>query len=830
MKLNQVIRTQAPLVLALALSFAGHDCAAQTNAFTYQGRLSNASGPVNGHYGFTFQLFDAPSGGNQVNLTITNVNLAVSNGLFSALLNFGTGAFPGADRWLQVGVRTNGSTGAFVALAPRQPLTPAPYSLFASVAATAATANNVAANSVTGAGIQDATITAGKIASGQVVKSINGLFDSVTLSAGANVTLTPSGNSLQIAASSGTGWSLTGNSGTTPAANFLGTMDNKPLELRVNGGRALRLEPSPTSPNVIGGYGGNSIGGGAVGATVGGGGKSGYPNVASGSFAVVGGGYGNTASGTNTTISGGSQNSVGGFGAVIGGGYGNTVSGDFSAIGGGFQNIASGLGATVAGGQANTNTQDWATIGGGVDNTVSGYWATVSGGMWNIAGGQEAVVGGGVSNTALQAGDTVGGGEDNAAVGSGSTVAGGSANLASGWEATISGGQFNTNSGTCATIAGGRYNTASAAWAAVPGGLANIASGGYSFAGGFNANATHQGAFVWGDSTGLNSYSTASNQFTVHASGGARFLSNISSTSGVSLAPGGGSWSNLSDRNTKENFTPADARQILDGVAALPISTWNYRSQEPTVRHIGPVAQDFAAAFGVGEDEKHITTIDESGVALAAIQGLNAKLEEKVRENETRTCALRTLTTPEAIAAGNAQRLLGEFLASAKLADRGDAKRRSSTRSLGTTEHPITFRDAGGAPQLFLAGWGQWVSAGGVVVMSAQPQFSGVLAKRRSAMKRLAVASGVEGWTWEVGASRTGSPLGVVNQTKPGRFERLSPPPIQHKPMPVPGSSITKWNREAFIVLWVSCFCSLAVQSCERPAAERMRDATQSDD
>jgi hypothetical protein len=166
----------------------------------------------------------------------------------------------------------------------------------------------------------------------------------------------------------------------------------------------------------------------------------------------------------------------------------------------------------------------------------------------------------------------------------------------------------------------------------------NNASGSYSFAAGFMANAAHQGAFVWGDSTSGSIYSTATNQFTVRASGGTRFFSNAGATTGVSLAPGGGSWSTLSDRNAKENFTAADGRQILERVAALPISLWNYRSQESSVRHIGPMAQDFAAAFGVGEDEKHITTVDESGVALAAIQGLNQKLEAatKAKDEEIR--------------------------------------------------------------------------------------------------------------------------------------------------------------------------------------------------
>ena len=67
-------------------------------------------------------------------------------------------------------------------------------------------------------------------------------------------------------------------------------------------------------------------------------------------------------------------------------------------------------------------------------------------------------------------------------------------------------------------------------------------------------------------------------------------------------------------------------------MAALPITQWSYKT-EPGVRHVGPMAQDFHAAFGLnGTDDKHIATVDEGGVALAAIQGLNQKLNEKDAE------------------------------------------------------------------------------------------------------------------------------------------------------------------------------------------------------
>jgi hypothetical protein len=81
-----------------------------------------------------------------------------------------------------------------------------------------------------------------------------------------------------------------------------------------------------------------------------------------------------------------------------------------------------------------------------------------------------------------------------------------------------------------------------------------------------------------------------------------------------------------SDRNLKENFAPVSPREVLDKVTALPISRWNFKGDAATP-HVGPMAQDFHAAFGLGTDERHIATVDADGVALAAIQGLNSKVE-----------------------------------------------------------------------------------------------------------------------------------------------------------------------------------------------------------
>jgi hypothetical protein len=84
-----------------------------------------------------------------------------------------------------------------------------------------------------------------------------------------------------------------------------------------------------------------------------------------------------------------------------------------------------------------------------------------------------------------------------------------------------------------------------------------------------------------------------------------------------------------SDRNLKENFIPVRPSEILEKVAAIPISRWNFKGDAETP-HVGPMAQDFHAAFGLGTDERHIATVDADGVALAAIQGLNQKLEEEL--------------------------------------------------------------------------------------------------------------------------------------------------------------------------------------------------------
>jgi len=252
---------------------------------------------------------------------------------------------------------------------------------------------------------------------GQYIRQINADGTIVT-----GVDQTTSGSAL--------GWSLTGNAGTSPSLNFLGTSDNVPIEIRVNNARALRIEPT-IIPNLVGGLFANSVTSGVIGAT------------------------------------------------ICGGGYGPAP---------------------------NTVTADQGTVGGGSGNIASG-------GVYLY---------------------------------------------------------------TTPTLATGSY-----------------------------------------------------------------------------LAAGSGSWASVSDRNIKENLAPVDGRAVLEKLSSVPVNTWNYKTERPSIRHIGPMAQDLYAAFGLGDSEKSIATVDADGVALAAIQGLHkmaqekdaqiAAQQERIRDLETRLAALEKI-------------------------------------------------------------------------------------------------------------------------------------------------------------------------------------------
>jgi len=1034
--------------------------------FTYQGLLRDGSGPVNATCDLQFKLWDASSGGAQVGGTVLLEDMLLADGLFTARLDFGAAAFRGQARYLEVAASCPVES-EFVAL-PRQELTGSPYALWAmgapwtgltgvpvdladgdqdttysagtglSLVGGQFSVNFAGTGSAATASRSDHNHDAAYVNEGQVNSVSTGMVQNSTLlledlnqnGCSAGQVIKWNGSAWACAAdqtATGSYWSLTGNAGTTPGTNYLGTSDNVALELRVNGARALRLEPNATSPNLIGGYSGNSVTDGVYGATIGGGGNAastcgagdepcwnsisggygtvgggysntvsglnatvggGYRNTASGLSATVGGGSGNTTSAGNATVGGGIGNTAGGLGTTVGGGGGNTASGDYATVPGGYSNEAAGdysfaagrwahadhdgafvwadstladfastapdqflvrarggvmmvvgsggwriqpdatspnliggysgnwltaevhgatiggggsssypnrvtdfygtvggglnnqagdnaytldsaVYATVGGGQDNTASSLWATVSGGVSNTASGYhdtvgggggntagpaeYATVGGGLANTADGYAGAVGGGVANTAsggratapggelntaagqysfaagrrakalhdgafvwadstdadfastaanqfsvragggvtmavgsgwwriqpdatspnLIAGNsantvaaglygatiagggsagsdcgvgeerhcwnlvnesyaTIGGGESNevsgyastvgggventasgpyATVGGGSTnsasgdtamvgggwqngaralyatvgggagneasgsyaavaggngntaegdwdtvaggngnqasggyatIGGGRVNLASGYHATVGGGESNEATGSRSAVGGGLDNVASGAYAAVAGGSNNTAQGNYSFAAGNRAKANNQGCFVWGDSYAGDVTCSNDNRTIFRSTGGFYIYTNTGLSTGAYIAAGSNSWSGVSDRATKENFSSVDAQALLATLAALPIQEYNLKSQDPSVRHIGPVAQDFAA-FGYGESDRAINMQDADGVALAAIQGLyaeNQALQNQIVDLEARLAAL----------------------------------------------------------------------------------------------------------------------------------------------------------------------------------------------
>lgn len=422
------------------------------------------------------------------------------------------------------------------------------------------------------------------------------------------------------------------------------------------------------SPSLIGGHHENVITVGVQGASISGGGAAAPDNnkvtdtfgtvgggcsnragdndglVFDAQFATVGGGFANVASNQYATVGGGSSNTASGLKTTIGGGESNNSTGQHTTIGGGLNNSAASSFATVAGGATNNASGQAAAIAGGYGNEATGARGSIGGGYTNTAAGDYSTVSGGENNEAAQLRSTIGGGINNTADGSVSTIGGGGDNLTTGFKATIGGGGFNTASGSNSVIGGGDFNSTKGAYASVPGGALNDAGGDYSFAGGRRGKVRDaattgdadgdEGTFVWSDANLSNFISSGPNQFLVRASGGARVYSNSTASVGVQLAAGGNSWSSLSDRNAKENFVRIEPREILNRLCNVPITLWNLKSQSPNIQHLGPIAQDFHAAFQLGEIDTHISGSDADGVALAAIQGLNQIVREKECEIE----------------------------------------------------------------------------------------------------------------------------------------------------------------------------------------------------
>ncbi|AGN01422.1 hypothetical protein L593_07385 [Salinarchaeum sp. Harcht-Bsk1] len=327
------------------------------------------------------------------------------------------------------------------------------------------------------------------------------------------------------------------------------------------------------------------------------------------------------------------------------------------------------------------------------NNGASGPCATISGGGRAGAphdAGRRAAVGGGTGNEATGNAATIAGGITNDASGRQTAIGGGNGNTANSLQATISGGRDNTASGEGATVGGGVLNEASGDYAVVPGGEANSAAAPHSFAGGTHASATHEGAFIWSDTSSGGLTTLNPDEFAVLASGGTFFFSNAGATTGVELSSGSGSWSSASSRTLKSDVEPVAGEDVLERVTDLEISRWSYDSQ-PGVRHMGPMSEEFHEAFGLGDDEEQISTVDADGVAFAAIQGLAERNEETTERVETTSDRIDELEAENEALRSELQELRAEveFVQNAMVAaDGGMPKESTVTTGEGDAGDP----------------------------------------------------------------------------------------------------------------------------------------------
>ena len=391
---------------------------AQGTAFTYQGRLNASGNPANGSYDMQFYLRDALTAGNPVGDTNTLAPVAATNGLFTVMLDFGAGIFTGPARWLEIGVRTNGSAGAYTTLTPRQALTTTPYAIFSeNIAGNAIATANLQNNSVTGAKIAAPLSLSGSTATGGILSGNN---------SGSGVGVSGSSTS---AGDGVYGSSATGNGvhGVSPSASKSGVLgENTGNGIGVEGNSANGDGVDGTgsvdgvygySANSRGVYGSSSTYVGVRGDCLSGTGVYGY------SYGTADGVYGTSASG-NGVHGASSTSQTGVFGE-------NTSSGDgvygSSSAGYGVEGYSHGTADGVHGGSDSGN----GIRGTSVSATQSGVRGDNTGGGTGVTGSSNTGLGlrgsSGGSSDGVYGTSATGAGVEGYGFGSGDGVYGSSA-------------------------------------------------------------------------------------------------------------------------------------------------------------------------------------------------------------------------------------------------------------------------------------------------------------------------------------------------------------------------------------------------------------------
>lgn len=569
----------------------------QTSSFNYQGKLTETGAAANGSYQFQFKLYDAVAGGSQIGPTLSDVPVTVTDGTFAANLDFGAAAFTGPDRYLDVSVRKTAGD-PYTPLTPRQKVNSAPY---ASRAAKAGDADSVGGQS--GATIATAIQTVNEATSANTANAIvkrdaigKIIVGSIQFADNTSISTAPVGGSSALLTSPNNwtamntfsaGLSVANNSITNVANPIAATDATNKQYVDAN---TIRFVPAVQQLSVGDTNGtaplinlrGQST---CCGANTG---FADFKVFQNGSFVATG----NLGIGVSPMEGSGYRTSWHTYKGAFRSGY-----------------------ADLEWNDANVGFFSWA---GGSNSTASGLYSFAFGDT-NFARSTSSIVFGSGNEVKGAAGFSAGAGNrvcDTYGVALGNNAR--------------SGGPY--INGKCDTET---FNIRGLAAVAI--GYNVTADQDHTTAlGKFASNNGFSGTFVWSDGSATTSADTfrnaANNEFAARATGGFRFRSNLSGTTGCNLPAGSGVFNCTSSKYTKENFLSANG--VLAGLRKIPVTTWNYISEGAQVRHLGPMAEDFYAQFALGTGNTSIGVQDLAGVSIAAVKELDEQLQQKNAEIE----------------------------------------------------------------------------------------------------------------------------------------------------------------------------------------------------
>ena len=297
-----MIRSTSPALLLFVFLVwtAAESRAGISVPFTYQGELTEAGEPANGNYDFRFQIFNFNRGDSQESTPRFIDDVSVVNGIFTVELDFNSRFESFTSLYLEIAVRPAGSDD-YTTLSPRQPL---------HAALRSETALNVRDGSIDDDALANNAVRAANVDSSEVQLRVDGQCP-----ANSAIQSIDDSGAVTCATASGGSWTLSGNAGTAPGTDFIGTSDDVPVDIRTNDRRAMRYEwgfSGSGGPNLIGGHANNAIPSDGESSVIAGGGVAAAPNSISASYGAIGGGIDNQVSASWGTIPGGSGNRVAG--------------------------------------------------------------------------------------------------------------------------------------------------------------------------------------------------------------------------------------------------------------------------------------------------------------------------------------------------------------------------------------------------------------------------------------------------------------------------------------------------------------------------------------